>query len=275
MFSRARAGYAKTGTNERKEGLSVMTTLDQQRERVPGGQIESNGKAWEGDFAPPRVFLQPIAAPSILGLFGFAGATFIVAANLAGWYGTSNTPLYVFPFAMFFGGLAQFTAGMWAYRARDAVATAMHGMWGAFWLGYGLLFLLVAAHAVPTGTTMDHALGFWFIALCAITASGMLGALAEGSFGVTAVLGTLAAGAGLAAVGMLQGTAYIQHAAGWVFIASACLAWYIGTALMLNAAGGRTILPLFKTQRDANVPGAHPTRPIQLKWAEPGVKMGQ
>jgi len=30
-------------------------------------------------------------------------------------------------------------AGMWAYRARDAVATAMHGMWGSFWIAYGIL----------------------------------------------------------------------------------------------------------------------------------------
>jgi uncharacterized protein len=37
-----------------------------------------------------RVFLQPIAAPSILGLFGFA-------------------------------------AGMWAFRARDGLASAIHG----------------------------------------------------------------------------------------------------------------------------------------------------
>src|SRR3954471_3318304 len=39
-----------------------------------------------------RVFLQPIAAPSILGLFGFAAATFMVAANLAGWYGGKASP---------------------------------------------------------------------------------------------------------------------------------------------------------------------------------------
>src|ERR1044072_6961690 len=97
------------------------------------------------DGVATRVVLQPIAAPSVLGLFGFAGATFIVAANLAGWYGTPDTPGYLFPFAAFFGGLAQFTAGMWAYRARDAVATAMHGMWGAFWLGYGVPTILIAA----------------------------------------------------------------------------------------------------------------------------------
>ena len=95
-----------------------------------------------------RVFLQPVAAPSVLGLFGFAGATFMVAANLAGWYGTPLSGVYLFPFAAMVGGIAQFAAGLWAYKARDALATAMHGMWGAFWLAYGLLWLLVAAHDI-------------------------------------------------------------------------------------------------------------------------------
>src|SRR3982751_1647686 len=94
--------------------------------------------------ASAQTFLQPIAAPSILGLYGFAGSTFIVATHLAKWWGGPEAFLFVFPFAAFFGGLAQFLAGMWAYRARDGLATAMHGTWGAFWLGYGLLFLLVA-----------------------------------------------------------------------------------------------------------------------------------
>jgi len=72
------------------------------------------------------------------GLFGFAGATFIVSAHLAGWFGDTNAPEYLFPFAAAFGGIAQFAAAMWAYIARDAVATAMHGTWGAFWIGFGV-----------------------------------------------------------------------------------------------------------------------------------------
>jgi hypothetical protein len=67
-----------------------------------------------------------------LGLYAFAGSTFIVSAHLAGWYGGPDTPLYLLPFAAVFGGIAQFAAGMWAYKARDAIATAMHGMWGSF-----------------------------------------------------------------------------------------------------------------------------------------------
>jgi hypothetical protein len=37
----------------------------------------------------------------------------------------------------------------------------------------------------------------------------------------------------------------------------------------------RTVLPLFKWNGAANVPGRKPVRPIELEWAEPGVKMGQ
>src|SRR4051812_37127297 len=165
-----------------------MSTIDERRAAASAGVAAYDGDAWLDGFARPRVVLQPIAAPSILGLFGFAGSTFIVAGHLAGWYGNPSTDLYLAPFAAFFGGLAQFLAGMWAYRARDAVATAMHGTWGAFWLGYGLLFLLVATGQLATGRTMDTAFGMWFVPLCAITISGMLGAIVERSIGVTAVL---------------------------------------------------------------------------------------
>ena len=88
-----------------------MSTIDERRERASAGvALAADTDAWYGDFARPRVFLQPIAAPSVLGLFGFAGATFIVAANMAGWYGGDSTAGYLFPFAAFFGGLAQFLA---------------------------------------------------------------------------------------------------------------------------------------------------------------------
>jgi len=82
-----------------------------------------------------RVFLQPIAAPSILGLYGFAAGTFMVTANLVGWYGNARSPLLIFPFAVAAGGIAQGAAALFAYKARDALATAIHGIWAAFWLG--------------------------------------------------------------------------------------------------------------------------------------------
>jgi hypothetical protein len=54
-------------------------------------------------------------------------------------------------------------------------------MWGAFWLAYGILNILLAAGALTAPTPWYHnpELGFWFFALGAITASGALASLAE------------------------------------------------------------------------------------------------
>ena len=132
--------------------------------------VESERSSPEAANPQPRVFLQPIAAPSILGLYGFAGATFIVAAHMAHWFGSDQSTLLLVPFAAFFGGLAQFLAGMWAYKARDGLATAMHGMWGAFWMAYGMLAWILSTGKVtpPTGAMFPE-LGYWFIVLAAVT----------------------------------------------------------------------------------------------------------
>jgi uncharacterized protein len=229
---------------------------------------------WDG--IPARIFLQPVAAPSVLGLFGFAGATFMVAANLAGWYGNSTTtPLFLFPFAAVFGGIAQFSAGLWAYRARDVLATAMHGTWGSFWIAYGIFWLLTANGTLhpPTGSTFV-ALGYWFIVLGAVTTMGALASLAEGG-ALFATLGTLSAGSILLAIAYLIGSSTLVTWAGWVLVASAIIAWYTASAMMFAATAGRTVLPLFKYNRDANMPGGRPIVPVQYADGEPGVKMGQ
>lgn len=221
-----------------------------------------------------RVFLQPIAAPSVLGLFGFASATFMVAAHLAGWYGGKASPEFLFPFAATFGGLAQFMAGMWAFRARDTLATAMHGMWGAFWIAFGILFLLVATGDIkpPTGNWPE--LGYWFLTLGAITGAGALASLAE-SLGLTAVLAPLSVGSILLAVFYLIGGTGWEHTAGWVLVASAICAFYVATAMMLKSTFGRVILPLGEPKREANIPGSQFTRVIEFERGEPGVKQGQ
>jgi uncharacterized protein len=235
---------------------------------------QSNGGSSNHLYEDARIFLQPIAAPSILGLFGFAGATFIVAAHAAGWYGTTTSPQYLFPFAAMFGGLAQFLAGMWAYRARDGVATAMHGMWGSFWLAYGILNLLAATGAITIPTGQFTELGYWFLALGVITALGAVAAAAE-NLALTTVLTTLAVGAGFLAVHYLTGTGWWETAGGWILIASAIAATYTAGAMMIEGAWGRVVLPLGKLTREANIPGSRVTRPVGYEFAEPGVRQGQ
>jgi succinate-acetate transporter protein len=227
---------------------------------MPRREIEEQPQA--------HIWLQPVAAPSILGLYGFAGATFMVAAHMAHWFGGTQTDMVLWPFAAFFGGLAQFLAGMWAYKARDGVATAMHGMWGSFWMAFGTLWLLVAAGKVtiPANGAAFPALGFWFIVLAAITWAGTAAASTESSV-ITSVLGFLAAGSTIAAIAELVGVGGLRILAGWLFIISAVIAWYAATALMVNGALGREAMGLGLKRKGAVE--------MQPGLGEPGVLRGQ
>ena len=218
------------------------------------------------DTVPAQIYLQPIAAPSVLGLFGFAGATFIVAAHMAHWYGGANTDLYLASFAATFGGLAQFMAGMWAFKARDTVATAMHGMWGAFWIAYGILQYQFVSGELHRPMGAFAALGYWFIVLAAITWMCAWAASAENSV-VATVLVFLAAGSTVAAIGELVGMEGLRVIAGYLFIISAIVAWYAASAMMLEGAFHRKVLRSGKSvnHEAALVPGV----------GEPGVIRGQ
>jgi uncharacterized protein len=181
--------------------------------------------------------------PWILGLYGLAGATFVVASHMAQWYGGVRSDLFIFPFAAVLGGIATFLAGMWAYRTRDGLATAMLGTWGSFWTAYGLLNLLVATGRLTLPTVTFPAMGFWFIALAAITWMGAVAAAAE-STALSTVFGFLAAASTLVAIADLVGIAMLAIIAGWLFIVAAIAAWYTASAILFVDAFGREVLPL-------------------------------
>jgi uncharacterized protein len=222
-----------------------------------------------------RVVLQPIAAPSPLGLFGVSAATFMVGAWMAGWYGTRDSAGYLFPFASMCAGVAQLIASNWSFRARDGIAVVVHGIWGSFWLGFGILQLLFVTHTLVEPRPEFHELAFWFIPLSAITLACALAALAHGNFGFMAVLGALASAAAFAAVHFLTGGTGWETLAGWLLVIAAGLAYYVGTAMMLEAAAGRVVLPLGRAKAAANRPGDRVTRAVELTWGEPGIRQGQ
>src|SRR5438270_13199941 len=224
-----------------------MSTGTQPTTRVANG-ASGELREWR-DHA--RVFLQPIAAPSILGLDGFAAATFMVTANLVGWYGNARSPLLIFPFATAAGGIAQGAAALWAFKARDGLATAVHGIWAAFWLGYGFLNFMIALKLIPAPA--PHAavpeLGYWFFALGAITLAGAIASIGE-SLAISAVLFPLTVGVALLGVFYTVGGSGWEKAGGYVTMASSFTAFYAASAMMLASAFGRVIFPRGQYRKD-------------------------
>jgi succinate-acetate transporter protein len=177
---------------------------------------------------------------------------------------------------MMAGGIMQSIAAVASLRARDGVATAVHTAWGSFWVGWGIMELLVTTHVmrpVPLGA-VNASFGFWFIALTLVTVWGMLGALAQSGMLFT-VLGTLSAGAALTAAGMFAGSLGVLQAGGVLYVISAAAAWLTAGAMTLEHAFGRTIIPLAKWSKAANIPGRTPTRPLSYPAGMPGVRVGQ
>ena len=169
--------------------------------------------------------------PSILGMYAFAAATFIVAAHMAHWYGNAQSAALLFPLILFFG-VAEFYAGAWAFRSGDGINGALHGTWGTFWTAFGILNLLFATGTAshPTGTFPE--IGFWFIAIAAIT-WGVTAASSQNK-GVMSLLVLLAIGSTLEAIAKLAGVVGLEILAGYFLIASAIVAWCVATAQLMR-----------------------------------------
>lgn len=214
-----------------------------------------------------RIMLQPLAAPSVLGYFALGSALIIYGSWFAEGWGTEKDPSSFFPFLILFGGVGQLGAALWSYRARAAVAAALHGSWAAFWLGVGLIYLLKTTHTitVPARGAEWPSLGQWLIYMSVVTWTTAFAALARSPVGffAQAVLGSASA---IAAAALLSGSSTWEQVAGWLFVAAAAFSFYVGAALMLDTVYGKVVLPLLRRGQ---------AEPIEYALGDPGVKVGQ
>jgi succinate-acetate transporter protein len=217
--------------------------------------------------AQARIYLQPVAAPAVLGYFALGSALIIWGSWFAQGWGTEKDASSFFPFLLLFGGVGQLAAALWGYRARAAVAAALHGSWAAFFLGVGLIYLLATTHTivVPARGAAWSALGQWLIYMSVVAWTTAFAALPRSPVGFMAQA-TLGSGAAIGAAGLLLGASGWQQVAGWVFVAAAALSFYVGAALMLNMVYGMRALPLLRRGQ---------AEPIEYALGDPGVKVGQ
>lgn len=189
-------------------------------------------------------FIQTVADPAPLGLGAFALTTFILSAHNA--FGGGVTPLLAFyGFAIFYGGLAQFMAGMFEFRNRNAFGATAFTTYGAFWMGLAGFVTLILMGKV-SGPDIARSLG-WILLAFAVFNTYMLFWSARLNTAVFLVFLTLeiteillflgnflgeAAGTGLVALG------------GYVGILTALVAWYASAALLINGMTGRVVLPV-------------------------------
>jgi hypothetical protein len=113
--------------------------------------------------------------------------------------------------------------------------------WGVFFLGYGVLNWLFTIGAFPAVSFRELGMVFWVVG--AITLATAVAAAAESMALMITLLGFTAASA-LLGVGQQLGSPVWLHLGGWIFWASGIAAYYTATALLLESAFSRVVLPV-------------------------------
>jgi len=183
-----------------------------------------------------------IADPVPVGIAGFGMTTFILSCVNAGFFGGASAAPMVLGLAIFYGGLVQLLAGMWAFRRGETfVAVAFCSYGGGFWLSYFFLTWFIAPHLSPS--VAGNAVGLYLLGWLIFTFYMTIAAL-KTNLPVLAVFVTLTATYLLLVLAKLGiDPADLLPIAGYVGIACGVTAWYVAFAHVTNATFGRELIP--------------------------------
>ena len=193
----------------------------------------------------------PVADPAPLGLAGFALTTFLLSGHNA----TFIPDLIWIGPALFYGGLAQLTAGMWEFRNGNVFGATAFSTYGGFWLALGIFvtFIVLSKNWAGAVTANPHdvpnALA-WFLLAFAIFNTYMMLWSMRINVAVFLVFLTLQITLVLLVIGFfLEAHGHANngwiHTGGWVGILTAACAWYASAAGVANGmAAPKRIVPV-------------------------------
>ena len=190
----------------------------------------------------------PAADPAPLGLAGFALTTFLLSGHNASWI---PDLIWVGP-ALFYGGMAQFLAGMWEFRNRNVFGATAFSTYGGFWMGLGIFVVFAETTKFLGGFgggDLTNSLA-WFLFAFAVFNTYMLIGSMRVNLAVFGVFLTLEITEILLVIAFFNlshggGEGWL-HTAGWVGIVTAAVAWYTSAAGVLNGVAGKVVLPVGK-----------------------------
>jgi succinate-acetate transporter protein len=205
-----------------------------------GRRAENPVAAQDIGVSPQASVSPPFADPAALGLGAFAMTTFVLSVINAGLIPKAVEPV-VLGLALFYGGLAQFAAGIWEFANRNVFGATAFCSYGAFWLSFWFLSQFSAA-GLPAADA-GKAVGLYLLAWAIFTAYMTVSAWRV-STGVFAVFVFLTLTFIALFLGAFAGATGMTVLGGWLGIVTALIAWYCSLAVVANATYKRTVLPV-------------------------------
>jgi hypothetical protein len=225
---------------------------------------DGNRSAHASPHSQTTIVLRPIGSSLPLGFFAFAIGMLILATQAIGWIpvaeqkdGAMILMAFVFPLELL--------ATVFAFLARDTLGATTLGLFATSWLTLGWL----ALEATPGDTSVTLGVYLFGFATAALLLSS-LATLGKPFFSVLLLL---------AAARMILSALYevgasgksVYEASGWIGLVLAAIAMYGGTALGLEDAHQRDVLPLFRRAAAAESFAGY-ERQLERLEAEAGVR---
>ena len=185
-----------------------------------------------------RIFLRPIGSGLPLGFFSFGIGMLLLGCWAIGWIPVSEQK----DVGMFLVGFVfplELVATVFAFLARDTLGATTLGLFTTSWLALGW-----ADIASPPGKKSITVAIYLFGFATAVLLLALLSTMGKPFFSV--LLLTAVTRMVLSGYWEIGGSAAWKHVAGGFGLALAALAMYGGTALALEDARQRELLPLFR-----------------------------
>jgi succinate-acetate transporter protein len=188
-----------------------------------------------------------IANPGPLGLSAFALTTFVLSSINAGWFNAGATTVVV-GLALFYGGAAQFCAGMWEFKAGNTFGATAFTSYGAFWLSFAVIFIpgFGIASSLTAAGAIHQGVGLYLLAWTIITALLLVGSL-KTNIALIAVFAFLTLTFLSLTIGELAGSAgspAFHTLGGYLGLITALVAWYSALAGLLSSSKFPFSLPI-------------------------------
>ena len=186
-----------------------------------------------------------IADPAPLGLLGFGFTTLMLSLVNAGQFKVADGAALVLTLALFYGGSAQFVAGLWEFRRGNTLGATAFCTYGAFWLAIWYWFHNESAAA------SSNAVAWFFLGWAILTAIFTIASL-KTNHALISVFFFLTVTFLFLAFGQWQAGGVfspvndpgLTKVGGYLGIVTGLLAWYTAAAVVINASHQRELVPV-------------------------------
>lgn len=199
--------------------------------------------------APTEMMLRAVATPLPLGFLALAVATWAFACLQLDWVPQSQRHLVALGVLVFTVPL-QALACVFGFLARDPVAGTGTGLLAGAWA-----ILATGTLLTPAGTA-SPAVGVLILGVAG--ALVLSAAIAVRRVAAAAVFTLSVARFAVTGVAELVGTSQWRHIAGWVGLALCAVSVYAAAAFELEAAVGRSVLPVGRMSGRPDDPAREP-----------------